>query len=47
MFMWYSYRISTGDFAIKAFSDTILALRLTPEKQPSAAIRKRIRAWMQ
>lgn len=35
------------DFAIKAFSDTIVASWLTPEKQSSAAIRKRIRAWMQ
>jgi hypothetical protein len=41
--MWYAYRISTVDFAIKAFSDTIVALRLTPEKQSSAAIRKCIR----
>lgn len=47
MFMWYSYRISTVDFAIKAISDTIVASWLTPEKQSSAAIRKRIRAWMQ
>lgn len=46
MFMWYVYRISNVDFAIKAFSNTIEALRLTPEKQSSAAICKRIRAWM-
>ncbi|MEH1946259.1 MAG: hypothetical protein V7K77_04765 [Nostoc sp.] len=25
MFMWYAYRISNADFAIKAFSDTIEA----------------------
>lgn len=45
--MWHSYQISNLDLAIKAFSEATVALRLAPEKEPSAAIRKRIRVCMQ
>lgn len=41
--MWYSCRISTVDFAIKAFSETIVVLRSRLEKQSSGAIRKQMR----